>query len=78
MGIKIIFDAGLTEGQEQASSATVVLLVFCGFLTGTGGSGAASGSLNTVAKSFPEHIVSTRNICHECFNNADPSIRTEN
>lgn len=74
MGIKIIFDAGLTEGQEQASSATVVLLVFCGFLTGTGGSGAASGSLNTVAKSFPEHIVSTRNIFHECCSHADPSI----
>lgn len=59
MGIKSIFDAGLNEGQERASSTTVLLLVFCGFLTGTGGAGGASGSLNTVAKSFPEHIVST-------------------
>lgn len=56
MGIKAIFDTGLKDGKEQASTATVVLLVFCGFLTGSGGSGATSGSLNTVAKSFPERL----------------------
>ena len=60
MGTKTIFDAGLKQGQEQASAAVVVLLVLCGFLTGNGGSGGASGSLNTVAKSFPEHTVSVR------------------
>lgn len=56
MGIKMIFDTGLKDGQDQASTATVILLIFCGFLTGSGGSGATSGSLNTVAKSFPEHL----------------------
>ena len=61
LGIKMIFDAGLKEGQERASAMTVTLLVICGFLTGTGGAGGATGALNTVAKSFPEHIVSVQN-----------------
>lgn len=65
LGIKAIFDAGLKQSQEQASVATVILLVFCGFLTGTGGSGGASGSLNTVAKSFPENIVGACDIHHK-------------
>lgn len=76
MGIKAIFDAGLKQGQEQASTATVVLLVFCGFLTGTGGSGASSGSLNTVAKSFPERIVSVRILFHNSRSFTYPSIVT--
>ena len=58
LGTKVIFDAGLGQGQEQASTATVALLMIFGFLTGTGGSGGLTGALNTVAKSFPERNVS--------------------
>lgn len=76
MGTKTIFDAGLKQGQEQTSAATVVLLIFCGFLTGNGGSGGASGSLNTVAKSFPEHVVSIRNLLHTSRSCAYLSILT--
>lgn len=72
MGIKTIFDSGLKEGQDRASTPVIVLLIFCGFLTGTGGSSAASGSLNTVAKSFPEHLVSVYISCSY----TDPSIVT--
>lgn len=71
MGIKAIFDIGLKDGQEQAPTAIVILLIFCGFLTGSGGSGATSGSLNTVAKSFPEHLVSTRDIFHKSCRHAN-------
>lgn len=58
LGTKMIFDTGLTEGQERASTAAVTLLVICGFLTGGGSAGGGASSLNTVAKSFPEHLVS--------------------
>ena len=58
----MIFDAGLKEGQERASAATVALLVVCGFLTGGGSAGGGAGALNTVAKSFPEHLVSGPNL----------------
>lgn len=57
----MIFDAGLEKGQERASTTIVALLIICGFLTGNGGAGGASGALNAVAKSFPEHMVSTQN-----------------
>jgi hypothetical protein len=32
-------------------------LVICGFSTGGGSAGGGAGALNTVAKSFPEHLV---------------------
>jgi len=67
----MIFDAGLKEGQERASTVTITLLVICGFLTGNGGAGGAAGALNTVAKSFPEHIVRSRNLSDQPHAHAD-------
>lgn len=74
LGTKMIFDAGLKEGQERASTATVVLLIICGFLTGNGGSGGLTGALNTVAKSFPERIVSVRDVSDQFCAYADSLI----
>ena len=71
LGIRMIFNAGLEEGQEQAPTTTIALLIICGFLTGNGGSGGLASSLNAVAKSFPEHIVSARNLSNQLRTYAD-------
>ena len=62
LGTRMIFNAGLQQDQERASTTTIALLVICGLLTGNGGSGGLASSLNAVAKSFPEHVVSARAI----------------
>ena len=75
----MIFEAGLEQGQERASTTTVALLIICGFLTGNGGSGGLASSLNAVAKSFPEHVVSARNLSNSSVPMLTPgSLRVEN
>jgi len=76
LGTRMIFKAGLEQGQEQASTATVALLILCGFLTGNGGSGGLASSLNAVAKSFPEHVVSNKNISKQLRTHVDSLIVT--
>jgi MFS family permease len=54
LGIKAIYDAG---SGERISTFTFVVLILCAFITGVGGNGGLSGSVNSVAKSFPDKFV---------------------
>lgn len=54
-GIKAIFDAG---SGESISLTTLSVLILCKYLTGIGGNSGLVGSVNTVAKSFPDKLVS--------------------
>ena len=74
LGTRVIFEAGLAQGQERASTTTIVLLIICAFLTGNGGSGGLASSLNAVAKSFPEHVVSARDLSIQLCIHTDSSI----
>ncbi|KAE9405843.1 MFS general substrate transporter [Gymnopus androsaceus JB14] len=60
LGIRVIYDTGLTQDSnkesESVSTATFLLLVLFSIMTGVGGNGGYSASLNVVAKSFPDSL----------------------
>lgn len=62
LGIRVIYDTGLTQDSnkesESVSTATFLLLVLFSIMTGVGGNGGYSASLNVIAKSFPDSLVS--------------------
>lgn len=59
-GIRTLFDAGLGEAREL-SQLRLMLLVVCGFFTGTGGNAGMMSAINATAKSFPDQFVRSTN-----------------
>ncbi|KAG6819314.1 hypothetical protein H0H93_013107 [Arthromyces matolae] len=53
-GIKIIYDAGIPNGEQTIETWRSVVLIGCGYMTGAGGNAGLTGSVNSVAKSFGE------------------------
>lgn len=53
-GIQYIFDSGIPSGAKTISTFTFCLLVICGYMTGSGGNGGLTSSVNTTAKTFPD------------------------
>ena len=58
-GIKYLYDAGLAPDALSAPSTTFYALLFCSFLTGVGGAGGFTSSVNSTAKTFPDRAVCT-------------------
>lgn len=56
-GVKLFFDAGLPEGVATMTTFNFCLLVFCSFMTGAGGNGGLTSSVNSTAKTFPDKTV---------------------
>ena len=57
-GIKYIYDSGLPPGTSTLPTLGIYLLVLYSFLTGSGGLGGLTSSLNSTIKSFPDGVVS--------------------
>jgi MFS family permease len=57
LSIRIIYDNGAPPS-GSISAFTFWLLVICSFMTGAGGTGGLSSSVNVTAKSFPDRAVS--------------------
>jgi len=57
--IRVIYDNGAPPS-GSISAFTFCLLVVCTFMTGAGGSGGLTSSVNATAKSFPDRAVSYR------------------
>ena len=49
------------DSPEMLSHFAFVVLVICSFLTGAGGNGGLTASVNASAKSFPDEMVSVLN-----------------
>lgn len=58
MGMRFLYDAGLPEGIKSLPTLSFVTLVLCSYLTGAGGNGGLTSSVNSTAKTFPDHMVS--------------------
>jgi hypothetical protein len=54
-GIRMFYNGG--DSTTQLSSIALGLLVLCSFLTGMGGNGGLTASMNANAKSWPEKRV---------------------
>ncbi|TFK35096.1 major facilitator superfamily domain-containing protein [Crucibulum laeve] len=54
-GIRHMFNAGLPEGAKTLSAFSFWLLVTCSYMTGAGGNGGLTSSVNATAKTFPDH-----------------------
>ena len=69
-GIKYLYDTGLPSGTSTLPSLSLYILVLCKFLTGCGGFGGLTSSLNSTVKSFPSEEVSNKHqsIIIVCFN----------
>lgn len=57
-GIRHMYDAGLPEGATTLSLFGFWTLVACSYLTGAGGNGGLTSSVNSTAKTFPDSAVS--------------------
>ena len=57
LGIKGVYDSS-EDNTEPAGGGTLFTLILFGFLSGIGSNAGYSAALNTVAKSFPNEIVS--------------------
>jgi hypothetical protein len=58
LGIKGVYDAS-EDNTEPANGGTLCILILFGLLSGIGSNAGYCASLNTVAKSFPNKIVSS-------------------
>jgi len=58
LGIKGVYDAS-EDNTEPAKGGTLFILILFGFITGVGSDAGYCATLNTVAKSFPNKIVSS-------------------
>ena len=68
MGMRYLFNAGLPKGVEHLPVLGFVTLVLCSYLTGAGGNGGLTSSVNSTAKSFPDQMVSvTSSNIHQEF-----------
>ncbi|KAF9530910.1 major facilitator superfamily domain-containing protein [Crepidotus variabilis] len=54
LGMRYLFDAGLPEGVKHLSTPSFLLLSTFSFLTGAGGNGGLTSSVNSTAKTFPD------------------------
>lgn len=61
LGIRYFYNSGLPDGVAHLSPYSLVLLAFCSLLTGAGGNGGLTGSVNSTAKTFPDKAVSSTN-----------------
>ena len=52
--MRFFYDRGLPEGVKTLGMGGLVALVMCSFLTGAGGNGGLSSSVNSTAKTFPD------------------------
>jgi MFS family permease len=60
-GITYLYDSGLQPHHDETNTLPTLsfyMLVFCSFLTGSGGCGGLTSSLNSTVKSFPDAAVS--------------------
>jgi len=57
-GIKYLYDSGLPPDTSTLPALSFYSLVLCSFLTGSGGFGGLTSSLNSTVKSFPDGAVS--------------------
>lgn len=53
-GIRHFFDAGLLPSETALSTLNLAVLISCSWLTGAGGNGGLTSSVNSTAKSFPD------------------------
>ncbi|KAF4600466.1 MFS transporter superfamily protein [Pleurotus pulmonarius] len=53
-GIRHFFDTGLLPSETALSTFNLVVLILCSCLTGAGGNGGLTSSVNSTAKSFPD------------------------
>jgi len=58
MGMRHLFDVGLEEGQQTLSWLGFASLIMFSYLTGAGGNGGLTSSVNSTAKTFPDEMVS--------------------
>lgn len=58
-GIRYIYDKGLAPEESTISSTTFILLIICGYITGTGGNAGVTSAINSTAKSFPDNARAT-------------------
>lgn len=56
MGIRGLYDRGLPEGVKELGFPSFCALVVFSYLTGAGGNGGLTSSVNSTAKSFPDHM----------------------
>ena len=56
-GIKYLYDSGLAPDALSAPAIIFYTLLFCSFLTGVGGAGGITSSINTTTKTFPDRAV---------------------
>ncbi|PPR04909.1 hypothetical protein CVT24_007153 [Panaeolus cyanescens] len=54
-GIRSMYDGGLPDDALHISTLGFCWLVFFSFLTGSGGNGGLTSSVNSTAKTFPDH-----------------------
>lgn len=55
-GIRYFYDSPDTGNTERLSNFSFSILVFCSFLTGAGGNGGLTSSVNATAKTFPDQM----------------------
>ncbi|RXW15826.1 hypothetical protein EST38_g10027 [Candolleomyces aberdarensis] len=56
MGMRYLYDAGLPEGVNHLSVLSFAALVLCSYLTGAGGNGGLTSSVNSTARTFPDQM----------------------
>ncbi|KAF5337303.1 hypothetical protein D9611_002979 [Ephemerocybe angulata] len=56
MGIRYLYDRGLEKGQDSLGLLGFCALVVFSYLTGAGGNGGLTSSVNSTAKSFPDQM----------------------
>ncbi|KAJ2914144.1 hypothetical protein MD484_g6264, partial [Candolleomyces efflorescens] len=56
MGMRFLYDAGLPQGVKDLPTMSFITLVLCSYLTGAGGNGGLTSSVNSTAKTFPDHM----------------------
>ena len=57
-GIKHLYDSGPPPSTNSLPALSFYILVLCNFLTGCGGFGGLTSSLNSTVKSFSDEVVS--------------------
>ena len=63
--MRYFYDRGLPEGVKTLSAGGFLALILCSYLTGAGGNGGLTSSVNSTAKTFPDEAVSSDEIL--CF-----------
>lgn len=56
-GIRHFFDGGIPDSATTLATFKYCLLVLCSYMTGAGGNGGLTSSVNSTAKTFPDRAV---------------------